>query len=157
MKASRVPSIREASVTAGSNIPFALSPHGARPASSAARHRALGCLIVLGLLTCSTAARTQSLDVQERCAAAARKTFQELEEENKAKYDQSTLIQKGVSGYQSHYNNKLDRCLLLLSRRSVLPLTINLSNQERLSALVDANERRYYAIYIETQLAEEIK
>jgi hypothetical protein len=113
--------------------------------------------VMMGFAACSTMARSQSLDLQERCASEARRTFQELEDENKAKYNQSTLIQKDVSDHQSHYNTKLGRCLMLINRRSVLPLSANLSNQQRQSILVDANERRYYANYIETQLAAETK
>jgi hypothetical protein len=80
-----------------------------------------------------------------------------LQDENDAKYNPSTLIQKSVDNFQSHYNAKLNRCLLLINRVSVMPLATNLSNQQRQSVLVDANERRYYATYIETQLAEETK
>jgi hypothetical protein len=118
----------------------------------------IALFVMMGLVACgSTMARSQSLDVQERCASDARKAFQELEDENKAKYNQSTLIDKGGSDYQSHYNTKLGRCLMLINRRSVLPLATNLSDQQRQSVLVDANERRYYANYIETQLAVETK
>jgi hypothetical protein len=117
----------------------------------------MALFVMIGFVACGTAARSQSLDVQERCASEARKAFQELEDENKAKYNPSTLIHEGVSDYQSHYNAKLDRCLMLINRRSVLPLSTNLSDQQRQSVLIDANERRYYANYIETQLAAETK
>jgi hypothetical protein len=113
--------------------------------------------VIMGFVACGTVARSQSLDVQERCASEARKAFHELEDENKAKYNESTLVDKGASDYQSHYNKKLDRCLMLINRRSVLPLSTNLSDQQRQSVLVDANERRYYASYVETQLAAETK
>ena len=46
---------------------------------------------------------------------------------------------------------------MLIHRRSFVPLSANLSDQQRQSILVDANERRHYAIYIETQLAAEPK
>jgi hypothetical protein len=117
----------------------------------------IALFVMMGFVACGTMARSQSLDIQERCASEARKAFQELEDENKAKYNQSTLIDKGGSDYQSHYNTKLDRCLMLVNRRSVLPLSENLSDQQRQSFLVDANERRYYATYVETQLAVETK
>jgi hypothetical protein len=117
----------------------------------------IALFVMMGFVACGTAARSQSLDVQERCASEARKAFQELEDENKAKYNQSTLTHEAVSDYQSHYNAKLDRCLMLINRRTVLPLSTNLSDQQRQSVLVDANERRYYANYVETQLAVETK
>lgn len=114
-------------------------------------------LLTMGLVADATIARSQTLDVQEQCASQARKAFQELENENRAEHKQSTLTQRGVSDYQSHYHTKLDRCLMLIQRRSFVPLSANLSDQQRQSVLVDANERRYYAIYIETQLAAEPK
>ena len=117
--------------------------------------RCLAIFLAIAFVACGPRAHAQTLEVQERCATAAGKAFQQLEGENDAKYDASTLIRKGVARFQSHYNTRLDRCLLLISRVEVLPLTANLSNQQRQSALVDANERRYYATYIETQLASE--
>jgi hypothetical protein len=60
-------------------------------------------LVTMGLVAYGTVARSQTLDVQEQCASQARKAFQDLENENRAEYRQSTLIQKGVSDYQSHY------------------------------------------------------
>jgi hypothetical protein len=117
----------------------------------------IALIAMIGFVACGTMARSESLGVQERCASEARKAFLELEDENRAKYNPSTLIHKAVSDYQSHYNTKLDRCLMLINRRSVLPLSENLSDQQRESVLVDANERRYYATYVETQLAVETK
>jgi hypothetical protein len=112
---------------------------------------------MIAFAACAPPAHSQSLDLQERCAAEANNTFQQLKDENDAKYNPSTLIQKSVDNFQSHYNARLNRCLMLINRVSVLPLSTNLSNQQRQSVLVDANERRYYATYIETQLAEETK
>jgi hypothetical protein len=119
--------------------------------------RTTAFVAMIGFVACGTMARSESLGVQERCAFEARRAFVELEDENRAKYNPSTLVNKPVSDYQSHYNTKLDRCLMLINRRSVLPLSENLSDQQRQSLLVDANERRYYATYVETQLAAETK
>ena len=117
----------------------------------------LALFVMIGLVASGAMARAQSLGIQEQCASQARKAFLELEDENKARHNQSTSIHDGASDYQSHYNRKLDRCLILISRRSVLPLATDLSDQQRQSVLVDANERRYYANYVETQLATETK
>jgi hypothetical protein len=119
--------------------------------------KTIALFVVMGFVVCGTTARSESLGIQERCASEARKAFQELEDENKSKYNQSTLVQGGASDYQSHYNKKLDRCLILINRRLVLPLATDLSDQQRQSVLVDANERRYYANYVETQLVAETK
>jgi hypothetical protein len=112
-------------------------------------------LLAIGFVACGAVARAETLDVQERCAWQARRAFQELESENRAEFRPSASIRPGVSDYQSHYNTKLDRCLMLIHRKTFVPLSANLSDQQRQSVLVDANERRYYAIYIESQLAAE--
>ncbi len=112
---------------------------------------------LIALAVWQAPAHSQSLEVQERCASEASNTFRQLESENEANYDPATLIQKGGHNFQSHYNTKLKRCLLLINRVAVIPLSTNLSNQQRQSFLVDANERRYYASYVETQLALETK
>jgi len=114
-------------------------------------------LFALAQLAWAPLAHAGSLDLQERCKSDASRTFQELEDENNAKYDPSSMVRKNASDHQNHYNTKLNRCLLLVQRRTVLPLATNLSNQMRQSILIDANERRTYALYVETQLAEETK
>ncbi len=119
--------------------------------------RGAAFFVMIAFAVCATPALSQSLDLQERCAAEAGNAFRQLEGENSAKYNPSTLIQKAIADFQSHYNTSLNRCLLLINRVSVLPLATNLSNQQRQSVLVDANERRYYATYLETQLAVETK
>jgi hypothetical protein len=119
--------------------------------------KSVAFFVLIALAACANTARSQSLGNQERCAAAANNAFRQLESENDARYDSPTLIHKVVSNFQSHYNSKLKRCLLLVNRVTVLPPATNLSNQQRQSFLVDANERRYYASYAETQLASETK
>jgi hypothetical protein len=89
--------------------------------------------------------------------AQLRPAFQELENENREKYNPSTLVQNIASKYQNHYNTKLDRCLLLIRRVLVLPLATNLSDQQRQMILIDANEKRPYATFVETQLATEMR
>lgn len=112
-------------------------------------------LLAIGFIAVGTTARAQSLAVQEQCASQARKAFQELESENRADFNPSTSISRGSSDYQSHYNPKLDKCLMLIHRRLLVPLSTDHSDQQRQSIMVDANERRYYAIYVETQLSAE--
>jgi hypothetical protein len=117
--------------------------------------KTVALFVLIALAACANPAHSQSLDVQERCAAEADNTFRQLESEHGAKYDFATLIPRAVGNFQSHYNTRLNRCLLLVSRVTVIPPAANLSNQLRQSFLVDANERRYYASYVETQLASE--
>jgi hypothetical protein len=113
-------------------------------------------LLSISLIGYGTTARSQSLAVQEQCASQARKTFQELESENRAEHNPSTTINRGNSDYQSHYNSKLDKCLMLIHRRLLVPLSTDHADQQRQSIMIDANERRHYAIYAETQLAAEL-
>jgi hypothetical protein len=119
--------------------------------------RSVAFFALIAVAAWYTPAYSQSLELQERCAAEASKAFHQLESENDARYDPATLIRRGVGDFQSHYNTKLNRCLLLINRVAVIPLSTNLSNQQRQSFLVDANERRYFASYVETQLALETK
>jgi hypothetical protein len=102
---------------------------------------------------CTTSARSQSLDLQEKCASQARKTFEELQNEDKA--NQSPLLEPGavVGDYQSHYNTKLNRCLLLITRWNSYskPNSVVISSR----FLIDANERRYYASHVEQRLVKE--
>src|SRR5262249_27976745 len=90
-------------------------------------------LLALAQLVCGTAAYSQTLDLQERCKSDASQMFQELEDENNAKYDPPTLVRRSASDHQNHYNTRLNRCLLLLQRRTVLPHSTNQSDQQRQS------------------------
>jgi len=118
---------------------------------------AMRLLWALILVASGSFACAYTIDVQERCASQARAAFQELENENKEKYNPSTLVRNIASNYQNHYNSELDRCLLLIKRVFILPLATNLSDQQRQMILVDANERRPYATFVETQLATETR
>jgi hypothetical protein len=111
---------------------------------------ALATVMVGGM----TFAHSQPLDLQEKCASQARKSFQELLDEIKA--DNSKLLQLlggelSSSTYQSHYNGKLNRCLMLMT------VGYNYSadhyNAEDVF-LVDANERRIFATYGERKSYE---
>jgi len=117
----------------------------------------IAIFLALVLVACAIPARAQSLDVQEKCASDARQAFQQREDAHKANQEQSAPPEKSVSDYQSHYSRTLKRCLMLISRKSFLPQSTNLSDQQRQWMLVDANERRVYAVYSETQLATETK
>lgn len=117
--------------------------------------KAATVLLAISLSAYGTVAHSQSLAVQQQCAAQARKAFQELEKENRAEFNPSTSVNRGIGDYQSHYNPKLDRCLMLIQRRSPIPLSTDNSDQQRQWIMIDANERRYYAVYVETQLAAE--
>lgn len=100
--------------------------------------------------TCTTFARSQSLDLQEQCASQARKTFGELKSEYQA-VQSPLLLEPGVvdGDYQSHYNTKLKRCLILITLSGSYSTDIIVFYSQWF--LVDANERRYYAYYYESK------
>jgi hypothetical protein len=85
---------------------------------------------------------SQSLDLQALCAAQARKAFQEAERE--FNNDPAGKLQTTVSSdYQSHYNTKLKKCLVLVEATRML------GSQSSTSVyLTDAFERRMYASYL---------
>ena len=84
-------------------------------------------------------AYAQSLEDQARCAAQAQKAFNEFERE--WKNDPANKAFKTLStDYQSHYNTKLKKCLMLITM---------MGNQSQTSVyLSDAYERRIYAEYL---------
>jgi hypothetical protein len=97
--------------------------------------RASLILAIIGAISCSTAGRSQTLDLQAMCAEQARKVFQEWKHEfNKNKFG-ITLFS---SDYQSHYNTKLKKCLVLIHSSSNIGKQIHLT---------DAFERTFYAAY----------
>jgi hypothetical protein len=89
-------------------------------------------------------ARAQSLDQQERCAQQAKRAYAELDAQNGAETQKMGLKTVNTSGdYQSHYNVKLGKCLMLVERSDML------GAQSITTAYVrDANERRQYATYV---------
>ena len=77
----------------------------------------------LAVITCSaTVARSQSLDLQEKCASQARKAFQELENEDDPSSEGWQVLgeQQHSGAYRSHYNAKLNRRLMLTTDLSTL-------------------------------------
>ena len=97
-------------------------------------------LIVLS--ACITSAHAQSLDQQERCAQQARRAFQEIQAEA-ASTNQKLGFTPISSDYQSHYNTKSGKCLMLVETNTMFAGESNTS-----AYLSDANERRYYASYL---------
>ena len=95
-------------------------------------------LLVAMLVTSVIPARSQTLDDQERCAAQAQKAFQQLENERKtAPFANETSIIS--SDYESHYNTKLKKCLMLIETQM---------STGNLVTLMDAYERRGFASYV---------
>ena len=108
----------------------------------------------------------QTLDLQERCASLARKAFNEDEArsaEALAKIPDEELSAAAIatvsksggpktevlsSNYQGHYNPKLDRCFMLVSRTWT---TSSRGKNGRTTYLVDAIGGRTYAYYQEPE------
>ena len=51
--------------------------------------RGAAFFVMIAFAACAPPAHSQSLDLQERCAAEANNTFQQLKDENDAKYNPS--------------------------------------------------------------------
>jgi hypothetical protein len=98
-------------------------------------------LIALFLLPIQTAAHSQSLDSQEKCASQAQKVFGEYQlEDRQVRFGSGLAI---TSDYRSHYNTKLQRCFVVVEATHVLNGQISTS-----VTLTDAYERRGYGDYI---------
>jgi hypothetical protein len=90
--------------------------------------------------------RAQSSDLQEKCAMQAKTAFQELGREYAAVLESINVRFEIVSSdYLGRYSTKLNRCLLLI--RKTTSLMQELSDT---SYLLDANDRKMFALYIET-------
>jgi hypothetical protein len=110
----------------------------------------------MAIIFCSSSlARSQSLDVQERCASLARATFEELEQEYKANKSKSVGELLGEislgSRYQSHYNAKLHRCFVFVSRSEGFSAVGTASLGW---FLIDAVERRFLGTYTEGKVID---
>ena len=92
--------------------------------------------VVFATLIFTVSAYAQPLDLQATCAAQARKAFHEFEREWKT---DPKAFKTLSTDYQSHYNTKLKKCLMLITM---------MGNQSQTSVyLSGAYERRIYAEY----------
>jgi hypothetical protein len=96
------------------------------------------------LLVSTIPARSQTLDDQERCAAQARKAFQEWEADSKK--GPLGHLYETQSDYESHYNTKVKKCLMLIENTST-PAS-GVGNISTSATLMDAYERHVYAYYL---------
>jgi hypothetical protein len=100
--------------------------------------------IILIAIAFGSIARAQSLDQQERCAQQAKRAYAELDAQNGAETQKMGIETVRISGdYQSHYNVKLGKCLMLVERSDMLG-----SQSITTAYVMDANERRQYATYV---------
>jgi hypothetical protein len=98
-------------------------------------------LTIMGVMCCAES-HSQSLDLQALCATQARKAFQEAELEYKND-PVGKMFTTVSSDYQSHYNTKLKKCLMLVDATRMV------GDQSSTTVyLTDAFERRIYASYL---------
>jgi hypothetical protein len=103
--------------------------------------RAAGIAI---MILASGVARGQSLEQLEKCVTEARKTFQA--DSHKDRIESGNLGMITISdGYQSYYNTRINRCLILWTKTFIFSGEIATSKY-----LYDANERNEYAWYLWT-------
>jgi hypothetical protein len=110
-------------------------------------------LPILAIIAASLArpACAQTLDDQERCATQAEKAFQTWKREDRAEGERvgSSLV---FADYSSHYNTKLQKCLMLVEAQHQLGHLTQASPSgptfSTTAALTDAYERRTYAVYV---------
>jgi hypothetical protein len=115
-----------------------------RHASCAALLVVAGLIASSALLVASTIpARAQTLDDQERCASQAEKAFREWERDNKTG-PLAGFSKPLSSDYESHFNTKMKKCLILIESTDSVTGTGNTSNS---ALLMDAFERHVYANY----------
>jgi hypothetical protein len=91
-------------------------------------------------------ALAQSLNEQAQCATQARATAQEDNRKWELENREIGLNERtGSFDYQSHYNTKIKRCLILTTRVSISADNTSASTSKN---LYDAFERRDYGFYV---------
>lgn len=101
-----------------------------------------------------TLAHAQTLDQQERCAADAKRAFQEIRTED-AKWEAKPGELPDGAGewsepsavYQSHYNTKIGKCLVRISVIQSFTRKDGHSYGQIMDKLIDANKRKEYAYF----------
>jgi len=112
---------------------------------TASRFLAAAAACVITADTIGLRAGAQSLDLQTTCAARADAAFQELGRESKAVLESlNAPFDITALNYQAHYSSKVARCLLLV--RKTLSVMRASSGT---SYLIDAGDRRMYALYVD--------
>jgi hypothetical protein len=105
--------------------------------------KAIQSLALATVVGFASPAHSQTLDLQVACSVQAKKTFQEYSAEDRlesAKVGMSTLS----IDYRSHYNTKINRCLILTDKTSLTG-----GGQTSTSVILwDVLERRTYAIWL---------
>jgi hypothetical protein len=81
----------------------------------ATEYKRFAGLAMLGVIAWSSCAQAQSLDLQETCAAQARRSFQHA---MRATLDRMEII---LSRYQSHYDSKHYKCMILIEETQSVP------------------------------------
>jgi hypothetical protein len=102
------------------------------------------CLIAAGTVT--SMAREQPPDPQAACAAQAEAAFAELGRESRDVLERLQVpFDLTAFDYRAHYSSKADRCLLLVRKTLAF-----LRASSGMSYLIAAEDRRMYALYIDT-------
>ena len=105
-----------------------------------------GTVIVTAITLCwtfKTVSYSQTLDLQERCAAQAKAAFVDWSNDDKLSAQKLGGSEAFPSDYQNHFNTKLGKCLMLIEATHTLGKQIS-----NTVMLTDANERRTYAYYL---------
>jgi hypothetical protein len=114
-------------------------------------------LAAIAILLVQISANAQTLEQQEKCVAQAERYFQEANAEWDANSKRSEKLFEGmgaretnhIKNYQSHYNTKLQKCLVLLERDVYFfDAKLGTGFNAIMAFLSDAYERRGYASYV---------
>jgi hypothetical protein len=93
-------------------------------------------------------ARSTTFDKRERCAAVARRTLDDFKKEFEATKSQILDESEDVGPYESHFDNKDDKCFLYFARAETFNTTGTILTEWY---LVDAIERRFIATFSEAK------
>jgi len=105
-------------------------------------------LLVGSAIFMEASAQSPTFDKRERCPAIAQRTLDDLEKQFEA--TKSAILDESddVGPYESHFDNKDDKCFLYLARAETFNTTGTIVTEWY---LVDAIERRFIATFSETK------
>jgi len=95
-----------------------------------------------------TSAQSTTFEKRERCAAIARRTLDDLKKEFEAAKSAILDESDDIGTYESHFDNKGDKCFLYFARTEIFNAAGTISAEWY---LVDAIERRVIATFSETK------
>jgi hypothetical protein len=110
-----------------------------------------GFILLLGVACSASSSAGQTLSAQAMCAAQGEKAFNNFVEPWQ---NAKGAIKPIAADYTSHYNTKLGKCLIRVEQEFCIERDSKSSASRTTVTLIDAYERRIYAVWDWTSQAD---